>query len=168
MIFFSMASDGKKLSNLFFHIAKNDDGGILPGNTISLSHFKVWYQESKWSDWLHLPVAHLSELSIFFNNEPRRQRRPFKPPLWAAFLAAYIFWGYCAGYISGCVNSARHSHPQHSLTQGWGATARDIKTEFAASTAHHLGPKRHSHIQISSRSGGAHSFFQLSSLSLKC
>lgn len=30
-------------------------------------------------------------------------------------------------------------------------TARDIKTEFAASTAHHLGPaERHSHIQISS------------------
>jgi hypothetical protein len=29
----------------------------------------------------------------------------------------------------------------HSLTQGWGAAARDIKTEFAASTAHHLGPR---------------------------
>jgi len=105
-----------------------------------------------------------SELAIFFNNEPRRQRRPFKPQ--AAFVSS----------IFDCLNSvdtAPATFPAvsialgtrtHSLTQGWGATARDIKTEFAASTAHHLGPRATRTRIFKSPAAAAHTRFSNSHL----
>lgn len=73
--------------------------------TRSSFHFKVWYEKSKCRDWLFIYPWHIHRygnctlrIGDFFNNEPRRQRRQFKPPLWADHFWLPKFCGfiYCA------------------------------------------------------------------------